>query len=124
LLRVARRVVWFEQPERELADPVQFLAHVTVFGTAEDLKALRGILGKDEYREVSEHAPPGIFDVRSGVWWNLGYGRNPAPLLAAAKLVVRSNQMIHSRRVRPRQDAVSRGSAVNSAVNHVFDPEH
>jgi hypothetical protein len=30
LLRVARRVIWFEEPERALADPVQFLAHVMV----------------------------------------------------------------------------------------------
>jgi hypothetical protein len=40
LLRVARRVIWFEGPERALADPLQFLAHVMVFGTVEDLKAL------------------------------------------------------------------------------------
>ena len=60
LLRVARRVIWFEEPERALADPIQFLAHVMVFGTIEDLKALRGIVGKDEYREVLERAPPGI----------------------------------------------------------------
>ena len=65
LLLVARRVIWFEEPERALADPVQFLAHVMVFGTVEDLKALRGIVGKDKYREVLEQAPPGIFDARS-----------------------------------------------------------
>jgi hypothetical protein len=72
LLRVARRVIWFEEPERALADPVQFLAHVMVFGTVEDLKALRGIVGKDDYREVLEHAPTGVFDVRSRTHWNFG----------------------------------------------------
>ena len=51
--------------QRALADPIQFLAHVMVFGTVEDLNALRGIVSKDEYREVLEHAPPGIFDARS-----------------------------------------------------------
>ena len=64
LLAVARRVVWFEEPQRALADPLHFLAHVMVFGGVEDLKALRGIVGKDEYREVLEHAPPGLFDAR------------------------------------------------------------
>ena len=44
---------------------MQFLAHVMVFGTVEDLRALRGIVGKDDYREALEHAPPGIFDARS-----------------------------------------------------------
>jgi hypothetical protein len=65
LLRVARRVIWFEEPERALVDPVQFLAHVMVFGSIEDLKALQGIVGKDDYCEVLEQAPPGIFDARS-----------------------------------------------------------
>jgi hypothetical protein len=81
LLRVARRVIWFEEPERALADPVQFLAHVMVFGTVEDLKALRGIVGKDDYREVLEHAPTGVFDVRSRTYWNLVCGRQPTPPL-------------------------------------------
>ena len=70
LLQVARRVMWFEEPARALAEPVQFLAHVMVFGTVEDLKALRGIVAKDDYREVLERAPPGVFDARSWAYWN------------------------------------------------------
>lgn len=81
LLRVARRVIWFDEPERALADPVQFLTHVMVFGTVEDLTALRGIVGKHEFREVLEQAPPGIFDGRSWAYWNLICGRNPTPPL-------------------------------------------
>ena len=81
LLRVARRVIWFEEPERALANPLQFLAHVMVFGTPEDLRALRGIVGKDDYREVLEYAPPGVFDPRSWAYWNLVCGRRPAPPL-------------------------------------------
>lgn len=71
LLRVARRVMWFEEPERALADPLQFLVHVMVFGGVEDFKALREIVSKDDYRDVLEHAPPGVFDVRSWAYWNL-----------------------------------------------------
>ena len=81
LLRVARRVIWFEEPERALADPVQYLAYVMVFGTIEDLKTLHGIVGKDEYREVLAQAPPGIFDTRSWAYWNLVCGRKPSPPL-------------------------------------------
>ena len=81
LLQVARRVMWFQEPEHALADPLQFLAHVMVFGTPEDLRVLRGIVGKDNYREVLEHAPPGIFDPRSWAYWNLVCGRRPAPPL-------------------------------------------
>jgi hypothetical protein len=86
LLRVARRVIWFEEPAEALADPVQFLAHVMVFGGIEDLKALRGIVGKEEYREVLEHAPPGIFDARSWAYWNLVCGRQPTPRLPSRSL--------------------------------------
>jgi hypothetical protein len=31
----------------------------------EDLTALRGIVANEDYREVLERAPPGIFDARS-----------------------------------------------------------
>jgi|SRR5271165_1569465 len=64
-----------------LADPVQFLAHVMVLGSVDDLKALRGIVGKDDYREVLEQAPPGIFDARSWAYWNLVCGRQSTPPL-------------------------------------------
>ena len=81
LLRVARRVVWFEEPEQVLADPRQFLAHVMMYGTVEDLAALSGTVGLADYREVLEHAPPGVFDARSWAYWNLRCGRWPPPPL-------------------------------------------
>lgn len=81
LLRVARRVVWFNQPETALADPVRFLTQVMVFGTVEDLQALRGLVDKDDYREALEQAPPGIFDARSWAYWNLICDRHPSPPL-------------------------------------------
>ena len=81
LLRVARRVVWFKEPEEALADPLHFLAHVMTYGTVEDLKALRGVVGADDFCEVLDHAPPGIFDARSWAYWHLKCGRGPAPPL-------------------------------------------
>jgi hypothetical protein len=86
LLAVARRVMWFEESEKALAEPVQFLAHVMVYGGVEDLKALRGIVGKDEYREVLEHAPPGLFDPGSWAYWNLVCDRQPTPPLPVRAL--------------------------------------
>ena len=81
LLKVARRVIWFKKPEEALADPVHFLAYVMTYGTVEDLKALEGIVGKDELREVLDKAPPGVFDPRSWAYWNLKCGRQPTPPL-------------------------------------------
>ena len=77
LLNVARRVVWFKEPEEALGDPLHFLAHVMTYGTAEDLQALRGVVGKKEFRDVLMHAPPGIFDARSWAYWNLRCGHHP-----------------------------------------------
>lgn len=81
LLAVAERVVWFKTPAEALTNPVHFLAHVMTYGTPEDLGALEGLVGRDEFRETLEHAPPGIFDARSWAYWNLKYGRVPVPPL-------------------------------------------
>ena len=81
LLTVAERVVWFKPPRETLTDPVHFLAHVMTYGTVEDLRALDGVIGPNEFREALENAPPGVFDGRSWSYWNLKYGRSPAPPL-------------------------------------------
>lgn len=86
LRAVARRVMWFEEPARALADPLQFLAHVMVFGAIDDLKALRGIVDMNDYRKVLDHAPPGLFDARSWAYWNLVCGYRPALALPARAL--------------------------------------
>jgi hypothetical protein len=81
LLTVAQRVVWFKDPADTLADPELFLSHAMTYGTPEDLAALRGFVGIEEFREVLDRAPPGIFDPRSWAYWNLICGRQPAPPL-------------------------------------------
>ena len=81
LLAVARRVVWFKEPADALADPVHFLAHVMTYGTVEDVQTVRTLAGPEAFREALDHAPPGIFDARSWAYWNLIYGRQPAPPL-------------------------------------------
>jgi hypothetical protein len=81
LLAVAERVVWFKPPSEALADAVHFLAHVMTYGTVEDLRALEGVVGADEFWEALDHAPPGVFDACSWAYWNLKCGRTPAPPL-------------------------------------------
>ena len=77
LLTVARRVVWFKEPAEALADQLHFLAHVMTYGTIEDFMALRGVVDKEIFCEVPDHAPAGIFDPRSWAYWNLKCGREP-----------------------------------------------
>jgi hypothetical protein len=81
LLNVARRVVWFKDPQEALTDPVHFLAHVMTYGTVEDLQALEGIVSQADFCAVLDQAPPGIFESRSWAYWNLRCGRQPAPPL-------------------------------------------
>ncbi|MEO5358606.1 MAG: hypothetical protein H7844_15095 [Nitrospirae bacterium YQR-1] len=81
LLNVARRVVWFKEPQEALSDPVHFLAHVMTYGTIEDLAAIESVAGKEEFCEVLDTAPPGIFDKHSWNYWNLKCGRKPTPPL-------------------------------------------
>lgn len=84
LRAVARRVVWFKEPDEALTDPVHFLAHVMTYGTPEDLAALRGIVSREAFQEALDRAPPGIFDARSWAYWHLVLaGRTPPPPLPA-----------------------------------------
>ncbi len=81
LLAVAPHVIWFEPPERALADPIRFLAYLMTYGTIEDVAVVRRYLSRDDFREALEQAPPGIIDPRSWAYWNTMTGRDPIPPL-------------------------------------------
>lgn len=83
-LNVARRVVWFKEPREALADPRHFLAHVMTYGTIADLIALQEVVSDQDFIEVLEHPPTGVFDLRSWAYWNLKYGR-PTTALPSRK---------------------------------------
>lgn len=72
-------MVWFKPPDQTLADPVFFLAHLMTFGTVEDLVTAQKYFGRDDFQRALENAPPGVFDSRSWSYWNLVFGRWPAP---------------------------------------------
>ena len=79
LLRVAPRVVWFEPPEKALADPIRFLTYVMTYATPEEIAVVRRYVELDDFRAALEHASPGIMDERSWAYWNLMTGREPVP---------------------------------------------
>ena len=79
LLAVAPRVVWFEPPEKALADPTRFLAYLMTYGTLDEIAVVRRYLDLADFREALEHAPPGIMDEQSWAYWNVMFGRYPAP---------------------------------------------
>ena len=79
LAAVARRVIWFEEPEQALSEPVRFACYAMTYGTHEDMRILRRYLSDDDLRKALDVAPPGVFDPRSWAYWNLKFGRSSAP---------------------------------------------
>ncbi|MBS1164536.1 MAG: hypothetical protein H6R00_561 [Proteobacteria bacterium] len=86
LMAVAPRVVWFEAPEKALADPLRFLAYVMTYGTPDDLAVVRRYVGDDGFREAVEQAPPGIMDARSWAYWNVMAGKDDIPPMPSRRL--------------------------------------
>lgn len=78
---LARRLVWFEEPEQALADTARFVAYALARATHEDMQILRTFMTDDALREVLDHVPPGIVDPRSWAYWNAKLGRVPVPPL-------------------------------------------
>ncbi len=76
---VARRIIWFEDSAKALADPVRFMAYAMAHATHEDMKILRQYVSDDDFLEALNEAPPGIIDPRSWAYWNAKMGRYPAP---------------------------------------------
>jgi hypothetical protein len=76
---LAQRMIWFESPDKALADPIRFVAYVMAHATPEDLTVVRRYLSEDDFREALDKAPPGIIDPRSWAYWNSRFGRYPPP---------------------------------------------
>lgn len=81
MLEVARRIVWFEEPEKALADPIRFMAYAMTYARHKDMRVIRQYVSDDELRQALDGAPPGIIDPRSWAYWNLKMGRFPPPSL-------------------------------------------
>ena len=86
MMQIAARIVWFEPPEKALADPVRFMAYAMRYATPEDMSALRAHVSDDDFRDAIDRAPPGIVNARSWAYWNLLLGRDTAPPLPVRRL--------------------------------------
>jgi hypothetical protein len=77
----ARRIIWFEEPEKALADPIRFMAYAMTYAHHSDMRVIRQFVSDDEIRQALDNAPPGVIDPRSWAYWNLRMGRFPPPPL-------------------------------------------
>jgi len=85
LRTVAKRVVWFKEPEDALKDVTLFLAHVMTYGTLNDITTTLQYFSEGDFEAVLNDAPAGVFDRRSWTYWNVRYHREPIPDLPKRK---------------------------------------
>ncbi len=81
LLRVARKVVWYDAPERTLEDIPTFLAHLMVYGSPTDVKVVEQCIPLEEFRKALGDAPAGIFTQEAWIRWHKKLGIRPIPPL-------------------------------------------
>lgn len=79
-LDAARQIIWFEEPEEALADPIRFMAYAMTYAAPKAMQVIRGYVSDDGIRQALDVAPPGIIDPRSWAYWKLRVGRCPPSL--------------------------------------------
>jgi hypothetical protein len=83
---LARRLVWWQDPEAALADERRFLAQAMTDANLSEMTRLREIVGDDALRDVLADPPPGVFDRRSWAYWHVKFGLEPVPPMPARRL--------------------------------------
>jgi len=81
LLRVARKVVWYDAAERTLDDIPTFVAHLMVYGSPTDVKVVEKYMSREEFRKALANAPAGIFTQDAWIRWHEKLGIRPIPPL-------------------------------------------
>jgi hypothetical protein len=74
LLRVAKKVVWYDRPEQTLQDLKTFLTHLMVYGSSTDVAVVERYVPEGEFRQVLENAPAGVFTPESWRRWHERFG--------------------------------------------------
>jgi hypothetical protein len=87
---LARRIVWFEPPERSLRDLNRFLAYAMTYATSGEMARLRRHVSDRSLDAALRSAPPGIMDKRSWAYWHAVLGRYPAPPMPKRRFGARS----------------------------------
>ena len=86
LLEIARRYVWWSDPEQTLAENLpRLMAQVMEMGTWDHAHALLDVVGEEAFRKVLRHPPPGVFSPKSWVFWHRRLGLGEAPPLKTGR---------------------------------------
>lgn len=81
LSAIARRVAWWEDPERTRARPDLFIARVLGRGSVADILDIEAEFGRARMRRAVRSAPAGALDERARNYWHLVFDlpSEPAP---------------------------------------------
>jgi len=74
LLRVAKKVVWYDRSEQTLGDLKVFLVHLMVYGSAADVEVVERYVPEAEFRRVLEDPPAGVFTEEAWKRWHEQFG--------------------------------------------------
>ena len=80
LVRVARKVVWYDSPLDTLADLTTFLTHLMVYGSPADVAVVEQYVPVEEFRRVLENPPAGVFTKETWRRWHERFGLPEPPL--------------------------------------------
>ena len=71
LIRTAKRVNWYVEPEVLLKDESRFLCEVMARGSQQDVVITKSVFPLELFIQAYKNAPPGLFDRRSWAYWGL-----------------------------------------------------
>ena len=80
--RLARRYVWWRQPDATLGDLPRLLCQIMAFGTARDYVAARRIWGETAFKDALRGALPGAMDGCSWAYWHRHFKLPARPIPA------------------------------------------
>ena len=81
LLDIAKKVVWFQNPEKTIKNKDEFLAYLMVYGFDDDVYLSMQYFSLDDFKEALKHSPIGLFDSKSWAFWHYALGFNNIPPL-------------------------------------------
>ncbi|MHB8419340.1 MAG: hypothetical protein ACYDCL_14780 [Myxococcales bacterium] len=81
LEQLARRYVWWEEPERALERRPLLLCQLMQLGTWDDVRLARRLFGDRAFVEALRAAPPGVLDAKAWSYWHRFFGLLPVPPL-------------------------------------------
>lgn len=71
LSQVARRLIWWKEPEEALRDSPRLIAQIMVYGDLQDTQAMLRAFSRDELLQVLDSPPSGVFSERAWSFWHV-----------------------------------------------------